>query len=192
MDEAAESPLDTPLSLTHLPIELIAAIALHLRPTAHPSVFPHPKAQSLDVSTLTLTSGKVTADLLAFAYTCRKVYLATLPALYFAIPLTSTRRVRLIAQSLTQAYQPKSPYLDNYNKSRQPRHLFMPNDGLLLGNDQLADQSQWAPSLRTLFRKACHRLDSALLGCRGDGAILSEFLDSEVKAQPRRVTILNL
>ncbi|CAO1619577.1 unnamed protein product [Parajaminaea phylloscopi] len=183
--------IDMSQSLADLPTEIIAKIASHLRPVASTSTYPNPSAQSLDVTTLTLTSGKVTADLLSLSYTCRKVYIVVRTWLYHALPLVTTRQVRLLAQSLTQAYQPKVDDLQEYNNSRQLRHVFMPNDGLLLGNDSLSDQLTWAPSLRTIFRTACLRLETVLLGCRPDGAILSEFLDPEVLARPRRLTILN-
>lgn len=180
------------LTLTDLPVEVVSNIAAHIRPIAHTSTYPHARAQSLDVNALTFLSSKVTSDLLSLSYTCRKAYIAARPWLYFALPLVTTRQVRLLAQSLSQAYQPKSSGLERYNKSRQPRHLFMPNDGILLGKDSLSDQLAWAQSLRTLFGNACERLDSVLLGCRPDGAMLSEFLDPGVKATPRRLTILNL
>jgi hypothetical protein len=189
--ETLSSPLNHCL-FQSLPYEIVCQIAKHLGPRRHPSVHPHPKAQTIDVSAIVVPAERAFQDVLSFAYTSRLCYAAALPVLYYAMILQSTRQVRLLAQSLTMPYQIKPVDFDEYNLSRQPRHLFLPNDGLLAGGtDQLSDQYQWAPSIRTIFRYS-KLLDSALLGSRADGAMLSEFLDENVQARPRRVTILNL
>lgn len=179
-------------TLLDLPYEILTQVAAQLRPRVHPSLFPHPKAHSLDVTTITIPSNAALVDLINFAYISRKCYIAALPAIYHSLVLNTNRQVWLLAQSLTQRYQTKTDDLERYNGLRMPRHLFLTNDGLKMANDQLADQAQWAPSLRTIFRGSCHRLESIVIGTRPDGASLSEFLDPEVRATPKRVTILNL
>lgn len=173
-----------------LPLEVITAIAFHLRPRPHASVYPHPQANSMDLSSVTIPSKSALHDLVALAQTCRACYHAALPALYYAPALLSNKQVRLFATSL--AYKSSSEQETQHHSLRQPHHLFLPNDGLLMAHDEVTDQQEWAPSLRSIFRDSCARLDSVLLGARPDGAILSEFMDGQVTARPRRVTIFNL
>lgn len=184
-----------------LPWEILTSIATHLRPRPHASIYPHPQATSMDLSSVTIPSKTAMNDLVSLALTSRSCYLAALPPLYYAPALISNKQVRLLANSLARDIIPRGPPRQNegldrdvqaHHRLRQPHHLFLPNDGLMMANDDASDQTEWAPSLRNIFRTSCSRLDSVLLGARPDGAMLSEFFDSEVDSRPRRVTILNL
>lgn len=177
--------------LTSLPFEIIYLIASYLRPDAQSSIHPPPHASSLDTDPSTSPPGYSTS-MLSLAYTNRKCYFATLPSLYNCLILPSTRQVRLLAESLTQRYVAKTNELQEYNTTtRQLRHLFLPNDGMLMNQDQLSDQAQWAPSLRAIFANA-DMLDSILISSRTDGAAMSEFFADDVRYRPKRMTVLNL
>lgn len=173
-----------------LPPEILCEIAVYLRPRPYPSVHPHPQAQTLDLWTVVVPAQRAIQDLLALAYTCKKCYLAVLSELYHAPALLQARQVRLLAQTLNQGHVGDLLDKDEFHASHQPRHLFLPNDGLLVASDSLWDQSQWALSLRTLFRY-CKRLESVVVGARSDGTNLSEFFDDEVNCRLQRITILN-